>query len=116
MHTGFIVHRLQWAFSLVGTPNVALDAVGRIMEDIIAQENMLVLNHSDSPPTFRGDNGRESRIDVTAMTSDLLPKTVSWKVDEKMEVYSDHLPIVTVISGALFCSEVRRVRDWKKVD
>ena len=58
--------------------NVVLDAVGRIMEDIIAQENLLILNHSDSPPTFRGDNGKESWIDLTAVTPNLLPKIVSW--------------------------------------
>ena len=45
---------------LWGPSTVGLDAVGRKMEDIIAQENLCVLNHSDSPPTFRGPNGKES--------------------------------------------------------
>ena len=108
--------RLQWAFTIVGPSNVVLDAVGRIMEDIIAQENLLILNHSDSPPTFWGDNGKESWIDLTAMTPNLLPKIVSWRVNEDMEVCSDHLPITTVISVESICSEVRRVRDWKRVD
>ena len=101
---------------LWGPSNVVLDAVGRKMEDIIAQENLFVLNHSDSPSTFRGDNGQESWIDVTAATPNLLPKIVTWGVNEDMEVGSDHLPITTVISVAPIRSEVRRVRDWKNVD
>ena len=88
---------------LWGPSNVVLAAVGRIMEDIIAQENLLILNHSDSPPTFRGDNGKESWIDWTAVTPNLLPKIVSWRVNEDMEVCSDHLPITTVISVESIC-------------
>ena len=69
------------------------------MEDIIAQENLLILNHSDSPPTFLGANGKESWRDLTAVTPNILPKIVSWRVNDDMEVCFDHLHITTVISA-----------------
>ena len=94
---------------LWGPSNVVLDVVGRIMEDIITQENLLILNHSDLPPTFWGDNGKKSGIDLTAVKPNLLPKIVSWRVNEDMEVCSDHLPITIVISVESICSKVRRV-------
>ena len=55
-------------------------------------------------------------FDVTAVIPDLLPEIASWKFDGEMEVCSDHLPIVKVISGVSFRLNVRRVRDCKKVE
>ena len=51
---------LQWAFALVGGPkSVKQDQLGRRVEDALAEGNMLVLNHSDSPPSMViGDNQR----------------------------------------------------------
>ena len=40
--------------------------LGRRVEDALAEGNMIVLNHSDSPPTFHGDWGQPTWIDVMA--------------------------------------------------
>ena len=101
---------------LWGPPSVSSDVVGKKLEELFAQENMLVLNHSDSPPTFRGDSGQTSWIDVTAATPSLVPKVLSWQVAEDMEVASDHIPIITRIWGNPVHGMVRRVRDWSRVN
>ena len=101
---------------LWGPPSICSDAVGKKIEELFAQENLLVLNHSDSPPTFRGDNGQTSWIDVTAATPSLVPRVSSWQVNEDMEVASDHIPIITRLWGNPSHAMVRRVRDWSRVD
>ena len=101
---------------LWGPSSVALNTVGQLMENIIVQERLLVLNHSDSPPTFRGDNGQVSWIDITAVTPNLLSRVVSWSVDESMEVGSDHIPIHIVLSFAPQRGEVRNTPNWKMTD
>ena len=101
---------------LWGPPSVSSDAVGKKLEEVFAQENMLVLNHSDSPPTFRGDSGQNSWIDVTAVTPSLVHRVFSWQVVEDMEVASDHIPIITRLWGNSPRMMVRQVHDWNKVD
>ena len=101
---------------LWGPSSVALNTVGQLMENIIVQERLLVLNHSDSPTTFRGDNGQVSWIDITAVTPNLLSRVVSWSVDESMEVGSDHIPIHIVLSFAPQRGEVRNTPNWKMTD
>ena len=100
----------------MGPSSVALNTIGQLMENIIVQERLLVLNHSDSPPTFRGDNGQVSWIDITAVTPNLLSRIVSWSVDESMEVGSDHIPIHIVLflctpkGGGQKCSKLENDR------
>ena len=86
------------------------------MENIIVQENLIVVNHSDSPPTFRGDRGQVSWIDVTAVSPNIVPKVTSWQVEETMEVGSDHIPVVTKLALGPRRVSVRRVPNWREVD
>ena len=101
---------------LWGPPSVTSDVVGKNLEELFAQENLLVLNHSGSPPTFRGDSGQTSWIDITAVTPNLVPRVFSWQVEEDMEVASDHIPIITRLWGNPMHTAVRRIRDWSKVN
>ena len=57
---------------LWGLEHVPLNAVGSIMENILLEENLIVLNNSGSPPTFRGDRGQVSWVDVTAVSPNLV--------------------------------------------
>ncbi|XP_056647428.1 uncharacterized protein LOC130452134, partial [Diorhabda sublineata] len=61
---------------------------GKIFEDWIAQNQMVVLNTGDSP-TFVGAAGC-SRIDFTIATSRISKRVVKWRVDEETENLSDH--------------------------
>ena len=56
---------------LWGPGSIPLNAVGDIVENILLEENLIVLNNSDSPPTFRGDRGQVSWIDVTAVSPNI---------------------------------------------
>ena len=64
MAIGRIRHRLVGMDSnghspLWGPKSVKQDQLGRRVEDALAEGNMLVLNHSDSPPSMViGDNQR----------------------------------------------------------
>ena len=101
---------------LWGPMSTSLNAVGELMENILLQENLIVLNNSDSPPTFRGDRGQVSWIDVTAVSPNIVPNVVSWRVMEEFEVGSDHIPVVTRLSLGPRRVAVRRVLNWKSTD
>ena len=83
---------------LWGPRSVPLNAVGELVENILLQENLIILNNSDSPPTFRGDRGQVSWIDITAASPNIVSRVVSWRVMEDLEVGSDHIPVVTCLA------------------
>ena len=82
---------------LWGPKSVKQDQLGRRVEDALAEGNMLVLNHSDSPPTFHGDWGQPTWIDVTAASPSVASRTTSWSVRTSLEVASDHHLIQTIL-------------------
>ena len=93
-----------------------LDAVGELVENIFLQENLIVLNNSDAPPTFRGDRGQVSWIDITAASPNIVSKVVFWRVMENLEVGSDHIPVVTRLSLGPRRAAVRKVLNWGATD
>ena len=74
------------------------------------------MNNSASPPTFRGDWGQTSWIDVTAASPNLISRVISWRVMEDMEVGSDHIPVVTRLSLGPPRTAVRQVLNWRDTD
>ena len=101
---------------LWGPAHVPLNAVGSIMENILLEENLIVLNNSGSPPTFRGDRGQVSWVDVTAVSPNLVSRVMSWWVEDEMEVGSDHIPVVTRLSLGPPRVAVRQVLNWRDTD
>ena len=101
---------------LWGPRSVSLNAVGELVENILLQENLIILNNSDSPPTFRGDRGQVSWIDITAASPNIVSRVVSWRVMEDLEVGSDHIPVVTCLALGPRRVAIRRVLNWKTTD
>ena len=89
---------------------------GELVENILLQENLIVLNNSGAPPTFRGDRGQVSWIDITAVSPNIVSKVVSWRVMENLEAGSDHIPVVTRLSLGPRRVAVRRVLNWGATD
>lgn len=48
------------------------------------------MNHLDNFPTFRGDNGTECWLDVSATSMELIDRTVSWRVETIEGLGLDH--------------------------
>ena len=101
---------------LWGPESIPLNAVGEIVENILLEENLIVLNNSVSPPTFRGDWGQYSWIDITVVSPNLISKVVSWRVMEDIEVGSDHIPVVTRLSLGPPRVAIRQVLNWRDTD
>ena len=75
-----------------------------------------MVNHRDSPPTFLGDRGQTSWIDITAASPALAARIVDWRVDTSVEVASDHRLILTRIWGKPQKVVVRQRPNWRNVD
>ena len=77
--------------SLVWGPSSVDSNPQRIMvENILASEDLFSLNSSDSSPTYIGDDGRCSWIDVSAISVDLLERAIRWTVETDAGLGSDH--------------------------
>ena len=63
----------------------------------IEEGDLLVVNHRGSPPTFVGDRGQISWIDVTATSPILVARIADWRVDTSKEVASDHRLLLTQV-------------------
>ena len=78
---------------------VALDAVGSSIENVLGENDMLVINHRNSPHTFQGAGGKRSWVDISVASPALVSRVHNWSVKIDWEVGSDHLFILTEISG-----------------
>ena len=101
---------------LWGPEKVELDTVGELVEDVLGEGDLLVVNHCDPPPTFLGDRGQTSWIDITAASPALAARIVDWRVDTSVEVASDHRLIMTRIWGKPQKAVVRQRPSWRDVD
>ena len=61
---------------LWGLDEVELDKIGELTEDVLGEGDLIVVNHRDSPPTFYGDRGQRSWIDITATSPALAASIV----------------------------------------
>ena len=62
---------------LWGPKSVKQDQLVRRVMDALAEGNMIALNHSDSPPTFHGDWGQLTLIDVAAASRSVTSRATS---------------------------------------
>ena len=85
-------------------------------EDVFGEGDLIVINHRDSPPTFYGDRGQRSWIDITAASPALAAHIVDWKVDIANDVASDHKLIATRIMGKPQRTIVQHQPNWQAVD
>ena len=97
---------------LWGPDEVELDKIGELTEDVLGEGDLIVVNHCDSPPTFYGDRGQRSWIDIIVASPALVAHIVDWKVDTANDVASDHRLIVTRIMGKPQRAIVRHQPNW----
>ena len=100
----------------MGPEEVELDKVGELVEDVLGEGDLLMVNHHDSPPTFLGDRGQTSWIDITAASLALAARIVDWRVDASVEVASDHRLIMMWIWGKPQRAIVQQRPSWHNVD
>ena len=55
-----------------GPSSVDSNPQGILLENLLASEDLFVINAPDSPPTYVGDDGRHSWLDVTAISAGLM--------------------------------------------
>ena len=73
-----------------GLSSVTTNPQGVLFEHLLASEELLCINAPGSPPTFVGDNGSESWIDVFAVSYGMLEQVINWWVAEESGLGSDH--------------------------
>ena len=84
---------------LWGLESVALDAIGSSIENVLGENDMLVINHRNSPPTFQGAGGKRSWVDISAASPALVSRVYDWNVKVDWEVASDHMFILIEFLG-----------------
>ena len=75
-----------------------------------------MINHHGSPPTFVGDRGQLSWIDIIAVLPALLAQIADWRVDTSKEVASDHRLLLTQVRGQPQRVVVWQWPNWHAVD
>ena len=53
-----------------------------LLEISLASEELFAINAPESPPTYLGDDGRKSWIDVSVVSVELLEQVFHWHVEE----------------------------------
>ena len=98
---------------LWGPKKTKLDSVGRLVEGVLSEGNLLVLNNPDSPATFHSDHGEKSWIDISAASPALVYHIAEWGVHPEIEVGSDHRLIMVTIDQEVEWAATREARNWK---
>ena len=98
---------------LWGPKKTKLDCVGRLVEGVLSEGNLLVLNNPKSPATFRSDHGEKSWIDISAASPALVYHIAEWGVHPEIEVGSDHRLIMVTIDQEVERAATREARNWK---
>ena len=99
-----------------GPSSIELNNQGALIESLFASEELFCLNATDSPPTFVGEAGGVSWIDVSAVSLNLLPRVCDWHVDEDAGLGSDHAFLGWEISSQVPQKPKNLKKNWKQAD
>ena len=99
-----------------GPSSVSANPQGILLENLLASEDFVVINAPDSPPTFMGDDNRQSWIDVTAVSIGLLEHVQNWRVEVEAGLGSDHALILWELTVQGQFQQVQRKLNWKAVN
>ena len=89
---------------------------GILLENLLAREDLVCLNSSESPPTYTGDNNICSWIDVTAASMDLIEHIWKWQVVDDAHLGSDHALITWELGVKEYTPIVRKMYNWQQLD
>ena len=73
-----------------GPSDVDTNPQGVLLENLMASEEIFPINVPESSPTYIGDDGRQSWIDISAVSAGLLGKVCNWTVVADAGLGSDH--------------------------
>ena len=73
-----------------GPSDVDTNPQGVLLENLMASEEIFPINVPESSPTYIGDDGRQSWIDISAVSAGLLGKVCNWTVFAAAGLGSDH--------------------------
>ena len=82
----------------------------------MASEELFAINALESPPTYLGEDGRKSWIDVSAISVELLEQVFHWHVEEGAGLGSDHALITWELLVPTSQVQARRRLNWQKID
>ena len=99
-----------------GPPSTITNPVGQMIENLILELDLEIVNRPDSPPTFIGDMGHRTWIDLTLGTRSRALSILDWTVDPSFLTGSDHRAIFFHTSTRPLHSEVFRCKAWDQVD
>ena len=99
-----------------GPSSIELNNQGVVIESLLASEELFCINATDSPPTFVGDTGVVSWIDVSAVSLNLLPRVSGWHVVDDAGLGSDHSLLGWTISSQVPQKALTLKKNWKKAD
>ena len=99
-----------------GPSSVITNPQGLLLENLLASEEMISINAPDSAPTYTGDDGRHSWIDVSAVSVELLDHVSHWQVVEGAGLGSDHALISWELLVQSPPAPIRRCFNWTSVD
>lgn len=89
---------------------------GERIEELLIENDLYVLNHRNSPPTFIDYTGKGHWIDVTLASCSLLDYVRDWIVVPGEVPHSDHDIIIFDINTAPERKGPTLKRDWKNCD
>ena len=86
---------------LWGPAFISENMVGEMVEGVLGSEDLLIINHPNSPATFVNELEFRSWIDVIAVSHPLMVKMDGWRVHVDLEIGSDHKLITFAIQAKL---------------
>ena len=99
-----------------GPSTVEANPQGILLENLLASEELFAINAPESPPTYLGDDGRKSWIDVSAVSVELLEQVFHWQVEEGAGLGSDHALITWELLVPTPQVQSSRRLNWQKTD
>ena len=99
-----------------GLSSVDSNPQGILLENLLASEDLVVINAPDSPPTYVGDDGLQSWLDVMAISASLMEQVVDWHVEEDAGLGSNHALISWELMVSMPNAPIKHRLNWQKVD
>jgi len=99
-----------------GPHNVTSNRSGRQISEWCDANSFSVVNKFPSFPTFSGENGHISWIDLTIASDEITNECDSWKVIPLEEGLTDHNLIETMLKTDSFEERASFLKNWKDVD
>ena len=90
--------------------------IGRLWEDFISANQLVVASDPSGPPTFFDQDHRPHWLDITLATAPLSKSIVEWRIVHSAIPVSDHSLVKTTLNLGYQKIIPRRFTNWRDVD